>query len=226
MFYYDQSWIIFILPALLFSMYASAKVQNAYNKYKNKNSYLGMTGAEVAKRILANNNIVNIAVVKVSGVMTDHYDPRNNVIRLSQEVYSGTSIASISIAAHEAGHAVQLAEGYLPLKIRHALVSVTSFATSASYIFILLGFFFNAFFGRIGIALFLIIFIFQVVTLPVEYNASSRAVNELVAVGAQNEDVNSAKKMLNAAALTYVAAMITALAQVLRLISIFGRRRD
>lgn len=226
MFYYNQSWIIFILPALLFSMYASAKVQNAYKKYKNQNSYLGMTGAEVAKRILANNDIVNIAVVKVSGVMTDHYDSRNSVIRLSQDVYSGTSIASIAIAAHEAGHAVQLAEGYLPLKIRHALVGVTSFATSASYIFILLGFFFDAFFGRIGIVLFLIIFIFQVVTLPVEYNASSRAVDELVAVGAQNEDINSAKKMLNAAALTYVAAMLTALAEVLRLISIFGRRRD
>lgn len=226
MYIYDSSWLIYILPALIFSMYASAKVQNAYKKYRQERSLLGLTGAEVAKRILENNNIFDIAVVKISGVMTDHYDSRNSVIRLSEEVYSGTTIASIAIAAHEAGHAVQLSEGYVPLRIRHALVGITSFATSASYIFILLGFFFNVMFGRIGIILFIIIFLFQVVTLPVEYNASSRAVDELALVGTSGEDLKGAKKMLNAAALTYVAAMVTALANVLRLISIFGKRRD
>lgn len=207
-------------------MFASSKVNSAYQRYRQEMSYLNMTGQEVAKRILMNNGIRDISVVQTDGVMTDHYDSKNKRITLSSEVYNGSSIASIAIAAHEAGHAVQLAEGYLPLIIRHNLVGITQFSTSASYIFILLGFFVDVFFGKIGIILFIIIFLFQVVTLPVEYNASNRAVNELASVGARNEDLDRANKMLRAAALTYVAAMLTALAQVLRMFSIFGRRRD
>lgn len=207
-------------------MFASSKVNSAYQRYRQEMSYLNMTGQEVAKRILMNNGIRDISVVQTDGVMTDHYDSKNKRIALSSEVYNGSSIASIAIAAHEAGHAVQLAEGYLPLIIRHNLVGITQFSTSASYIFILLGFFVDVFFGKIGIILFIIIFLFQVVTLPVEYNASNRAVNELASVGARNEDLDRANKMLRAAALTYVAAMLTALAQVLRMVSIFGRRRD
>lgn len=224
--FYDSSWFIFILPALLFAMFASARVNSAYSKYRQQRSKLGMTGQEVASRILSNNGINDISIVRTDGVLTDHYDSRNSTIALSDEVYGGSSIASIAIAAHEAGHAVQLAEGYMPLIIRHSLVGLTQFATSASYIFILLGFFIDMFFGRIGIILFIIIFLFQVVTLPVEFNASTRAVKELAAVGAPNEDLDSSQKMLRAAALTYVAAMLTALAQVLRLLSIFGRRRN
>lgn len=224
--YIDSSYFIFILPALLFAMFASSKVNSAYQRYRQEMSYLNMTGQEVAKRILMNNGIRDISVVQTDGVMTDHYDSKNKRIALSSEVYNGSSIASIAIAAHEAGHAVQLAEGYLPLIIRHNLVGITQFSTSASYIFILLGFFVDVFFGKIGIILFIIIFLFQVVTLPVEYNASNRAVNELASVGARNEDLDRANKMLRAAALTYVAAMLTALAQVLRMVSIFGRRRD
>ena len=223
--YIDSSYFIFILPALLFAMFASSKVNSAYQRYRQEMSYLNMTGQEVAKRILMNNGIRDISVVQTDGVMTDHYDSKNKRIALSSEVYNGSSIASIAIAAHEAGHAVQLAEGYLPLIIRHNLVGITQFSTSASYIFILLGFFVDVFFGKIGIILFIIIFLFQVVTLPVEYNASNRAVNELASVGARNEDLDRANKMLRAAALTYVAAMLTALAQVLRMVSIFGRRR-
>lgn len=223
--FYDRSWLIYMLPALILSMIASGRVQSAYNKYRQELSTLGLTGQEVANRILQNNGIMDIAVVRHEGTMTDHYDSRSGIIALSNEVFGGTSIASIAIAAHEAGHAVQLQEGYLPLKIRHALVGVTSFATSASYIFILLGIFFDNFFGQIGIVLFLIIVIFQVVTLPVEYNASNRALAELSHVGASEADLQSSKKMLNAAALTYLAAMLTALAQLLRLISIFGGRR-
>lgn len=223
--FYDGTWFIYVLPALILSMIASGRVQSAYNKYRQQISMLGLTGQEVANRILQNNGIMDIAIVRHEGTMTDHYDSNKGIIALSSEVFGGTSIASIAIAAHEAGHAVQLSEGYLPLKIRHALVGVTSFATSASYIFILMGIFFNNFFGQIGIILFLIIFIFQVVTLPVEYNASKRALNELAFVGASEGDLKDSKKMLDAAALTYLAAMLTALAQLLRLISIFGRRR-
>ena len=223
--FYDGTWFIYMLPALIFSMIATGKVQSAYNKYREEMSMLGMTGQQVAKQILQNNGIMDIAVIRHEGVMSDHYDSRKGIIALSSDVFGGSSIASIAIAAHEAGHAVQLEEGYLPLRIRHALVGVTSFATSASYIFILLGLFFDNFFGQIGIALFLIIFIFQVVTLPVEYNASKRALHELEAVGATQSDVQASSKMLNAAALTYVAAMLTALAQLLRLLSLFGRRR-
>ncbi|NLD16061.1 MAG: zinc metallopeptidase [Tissierellia bacterium] len=223
--FYDGTWFIYMLPALIFSMIATGKVQSAYNKYRQEMSMLGMTGQQVAKQILQNNGIMDIAVIRHEGVMSDHYDSRKGIIALSSDVFGGSTIASIAIAAHEAGHAVQLEEGYLPLKIRHALVGVTSFATSASYIFILLGLFFDNFFGQIGIALFLIIFIFQVVTLPVEYNASKRALQELESVGATQSDVLASSKMLNAAALTYVAAMLTALAQLLRLLSLFGRRR-
>lgn len=223
--FYDGTWFIYMLPALIFSMIATGKVQSAYNKYRKEMSMLGMTGQQVAKQILQNNGIMDIAVIRHEGVMSDHYDSRKGIIALSSDVFGGSTIASIAIAAHEAGHAVQLEEGYLPLKIRHALVGVTSFATSASYIFILLGLFFDNFFGQIGIALFLIIFIFQVVTLPVEYNASKRALQELESVGATQSDVLASSKMLNAAALTYVAAMLTALAQLLRLLSLFGRRR-
>lgn len=224
--YIDLSYMIFIIPTLLFAMYASAKVRSAYEKYSRINSQILITGQEVASRILRNNNINDISVVKTAGVMTDHYDSNNKIIALSEDVYYGTTIASIAIAAHEAGHAVQLSEGYLPLIIRHSLVSVTQFATSISYILILLGFFVAPMFGRIGIIAYFIIFTFQVVTLPVEYNASSRALNELEIVGATNDDVLNSKNMLNAAALTYLAAMLTSLGQLLRLISIFGRRRD
>ena len=161
--FYDGTWFIYMLPALIFSMIATGKVQSAYNKYRQEMSMLGMTGQQVAKQILQNNGIMDIAVIRHEGVMSDHYDSRKGIIALSSDVFGGSTIASIAIAAHEAGHAVQLEEGYLPLKIRHALVGVTSFATSASYIFILLGLFFDNFFGQIGIALFLIIFIFHIV---------------------------------------------------------------
>lgn len=224
--FYDETWIIFVLPALIFSMIASKRVQSAYSKFRRIKSELGITGYEVAKQILSNHSMRDIVVVETPGVLTDHYDSNKGIIALSNEVFYGNSVASIAIAAHEAGHAVQLQEGYLPLKIRHSLVSITNFATNVSYIFILMGFILDKFFGLIGIALFIVIFLFQVITLPVEYNASSRALDELSLVGASENDLALSKKMLSAAALTYLAAMITALGQLLRLISIFGKRRD
>lgn len=188
-------------------------------------SNLGMTGEQVAKAVLRRNGINDISVTRTQGQLTDHYDSKNKLIALSDAVYSGTSIASIAVAAHEAGHAVQLAEGYLPLQIRHTMVPITSIATSASYLFIMLGLLISDTFAMIGILMFGIIFLFQVVTLPVEYNASSRAVAELVAIGADQSDEQASKKMLNAAALTYVAAMLTALFELLRVIAIFGNNR-
>lgn len=219
------SGYIWILPALIFSLYASTKLRSAYSKYGQMRSNLGMTGEQVAKAVLRRNNISDISVTRTSGTLTDHYDSRNKIIALSDAVYSGSSIASIAVAAHEAGHAVQLAEGYLPLQIRHTMVGITSIATSASYLFIMLGLFINETFALVGIIMFGIIFIFQVVTLPVEYNASNRAVAELVAIGADQQDEEASKKMLNAAALTYVAAMVTALLELLRVIAMFGNRR-
>ena len=223
--YGGLSGYIWILPALIFSLYASTKLTSAYSKYGQMRSNLGMTGEQVAKAVLRRNNISDISVTRTSGTLTDHYDSRNKIIALSDAVYSGSSIASIAVAAHEAGHAVQLAEGYLPLKIRHTMVGITSIATSASYLFIMLGLFINETFALVGIIMFGIIFIFQVVTLPVEYNASNRAVAELVAIGADQQDEEASKKMLNAAALTYVAAMVTALLELLRVIAMFGNRR-
>lgn len=223
---YNYSYLIYMLPALLFAFYASHRVSSSYNKYCREKSQLGLSGQEVARRILLNNGIKDIAIVKGHGQLTDHYDSTNSRISLSEEVFFGTSIASIAVAAHEASHAVQLEEGYLPLKIRHSLVGITQIASNASYFLILLGMFVNTFFAKIGILLYMVIFIFQVVTLPVEYNASSRAINELSLLGAGDSDISSSRAMLKAAALTYLAAMLTSLAEVLRLISIFGDRRD
>lgn len=206
-------------------MYATFKLRGAYSKYSQMMSNLGMTGEQVAKAVLRRNNINDISVTRTQGTLTDHYDSRNKIIALSDGVYSGTSIASIAVAAHEAGHAVQLAEGYLPLQIRHSLVGITQIATSASYFFIMLGLLISDTFALIGIVLFGIIFLFQVVTLPVEYNASKRAVAELVAIGADQSDEQAAGKMLNAAALTYVAAMLTALFELLRVVSMFSNNR-
>lgn len=224
--YYANNYLVYFILPLLLAIYSNFLIKKAYREYRSKRSNLGLSGYEVANLILRNNNIYDIKVIRAKGTLTDHYDSSKKIIALSDEVYSGNSIASISIAAHEAGHAVQLAEGYLPLIIRHRLVGVTQFATNISFILILLGFFVAPSFGRVGIIAYFVIFIFQLVTLPVEFNASSRALSELSKIGANSLDLTGAQKMLKAAALTYVAATVNSLVELLRLINIFGKRRD
>lgn len=225
-YYYDIQGLLIMLPAFLFALFASAKVKGSYNKYSRINSRLGKTGAEVAREILQRNGIYDIRVIRSQGILTDNYNAANKLIALSPEVYDDYSIASISIAAHESGHAVQMQEGYIPLVIRHSLVGVTNFAVNASYIFIILGLFISEAFAKIGIIMFIVIFLFQVVTLPVEINASHRALDELVDIGIDEDERRECKSMLTSAALTYVAAMATALSELLRIINLFNRRRD
>lgn len=223
-YYYDYSYLIFILPAILISMWAQSKINGAYQRFSREKADFSMTGDQVAKAILNQNGIYDISIVPIRGVLTDNYDRINSRISLSEGVFGKNSIAAIAIAAHEASHAVQMEEGYLPIKIRHSMAKVTQFASSASFFLILLGFI-DMIFLRIGIIMFLIIFLFQLVTLPVEINASRRALEELESLGISQSDRDKSYMMLRAAAYTYIAATLTALAQVLRMISITNDRR-
>lgn len=225
-YYYDINSLMIMLPAFLFALFASFKVKSSYNKYSRIKSDLGMTGAQVAKQILNRNGIYDINIVRINGTLTDYYDSKSKILALSSGIYDGNSIASISVAAHESGHAVQMAEGYVPLIIRHAMVGITNIATNVSYMFIILGLLVSEKFATIGIIMFLIIFLFQVVTLPVEINASHRALDELVAIGVSDKERKSCRNMLKSAAMTYVAAMATALSELIRVINMFNRRRD
>lgn len=225
-YYYDAS-ILILLPALILAIYAQFKVQSTYNRYSQVYSSRGYTGAQVARHILDSNGLYGVVVEQVSGTLSDHYDPRSNVVRLSEGVYGSNSIAAVGVAAHECGHAVQHATGYTPLKFRNAIVPVTNIGSKLSIPILLIGLFLNSqvliLVGCIGYAL---MALFQLLTLPVEFNASSRALavinQDQLLVG---EEYNGAKKVLQAAALTYVAALISALAQLLRLLSLAGRRK-
>ncbi|MDR7869890.1 MAG: zinc metallopeptidase [Tissierellaceae bacterium] len=224
--YLDSSWFIFVLPALLFASFAQMKVKGAYNKYSRVNSGSGLTGAQVARRILDRNGLYDVVVEQTSGQLTDHYDPRRRVIRLSNTIYGGSSVASMSVAAHEVGHAIQHADGYFPLVLRNNLAPIVNFSSRFVWIFILLGFLVSPFLIEVGIALFLGVVLFQLVTLPVELNASRRALLQLEDGISPSQSLRPAKSMLNAAALTYVAATLTAIAELLRLLAIVNRRRD
>lgn len=223
---YGFQGIQYIIPALLLSLIAQGLISSRYSKYRSISNQMGITGAQVANAILRNNGIDYMPVKSIRGTMTDHFDPRSESISLSEEVYNGTSIASISIAAHEVGHAIQYSTGYFLLRLRAALVPITNFATQISFLFLLGGMLFNQRLATIGIFLFGFSFLFQVVTLPVEINASRRALNELEKLGISDVDAYGSEKMLSAAALTYVAAMASALGQLLRLISIFGQNNN
>ncbi|WP_027701541.1 zinc metallopeptidase [Metaclostridioides mangenotii] len=223
---FDPTMII-LIPALLFTMYAQFKVSSTTNKYLKVRAYSGYTGEQVAKRILSVNGLNDVRVEPIGGHLSDHYDPRKKTVRLSQDVYSGTSITSISVAAHECGHAIQHAHGYVPLNIRSSLVPVVNFASNASWILIILGFIMSGPFLKFGILLFSLTVLFQIVTLPVEFNASSRAVTQLASLGIVDEgEKKQSRKVLTAAALTYVAAALTAALQLLRLVLIAQRRND
>ncbi len=228
MFYYDYYYIVLIIPAMLLGLFAQWKVSSTFNKYKTVNSFRRMTAADVARRILDSHGLQHIRIEHIRGNLTDHYDPANNVIRLSDNVYNSTSIASIGVAAHETGHAIQYAENYLPIKIRNAIVPIANLGSTLSLPLILLGIIIDMS-GLItfGIIAFSMVALFQLITLPVELNASNRA----LAILDENrfldgEELNGAKKVLSAAALTYVAALITSLAQLLRLILLYGKRNN
>lgn len=221
---FDYTYFIYILPGLILAFYAQAKISSAYEKYKKIGSSTNLSGAEVAREILDRNGLNYVKINLVDGNLSDHYDPRDKTLNLSRDVYYKNSIASVSIAAHEVGHAIQDSVEYVPLKVRAALVPLANLGTQLSFFLIILGFFFSVFFTKLGIALFFFAVLFQIVTLPVEFNASNRAKIELANGIISDEDLVGTKEVLNAAALTYVASTIVAIGQFLRLLSIFGRR--
>ena len=222
---YGGNWIIFVLPALIFAGYAQRKITNTFSKYLKVPSNSGLNGSQLARFILDRNGLENVKIEQVAGNLTDHYDPRTGILRLSQNVYSGSSIASVSVAAHEVGHAIQHSEGYFPLMLRNNIAPIVNISSRMVWIFIILGFLISPFFINIGIGLFLAIVLFQVVTLPVELNASNRAMVQLEQGLVPNESLKPAREVLDAAALTYVAATLVAVGQFFRLLSMTNRRR-
>ena len=229
MFYFDATYLIFILPCVIITLICQVRVKSAFSKYSKIPNSRRMTGAQAAEYVLRHNGVTGVVIEHVAGNLTDHFDPRTNVIRLSDSVYGSASVAAIGVAAHEAGHAVQHANGYIPNKIRSAILPVANIGSKLSWILIILGFIFYARIGtillNIGIILFSASVLFTVATLPVEFDASRRALRCFretnLIVG---EEYNGAKKVLQAAAMTYVASAITAIMQLLRLIFISRRR--
>ncbi len=225
--YWDNT-LILLLPAIVLSFYAQTKVSSTTAKYFKVRSSRGYTGAQAAREILDRNGLRNVPVSPVGGHLTDHYDPRNRSVSLSEDVYYGNSVTSVAIAAHECGHAIQHQLDYSPLTFRSFLARPVQFASGLSWVFILGGLLFTRSSGllMIGIALFSLTVLFQIVTLPVEFNASSRALNQIQEMGIVDpSEYSMSKKVLGAAALTYVAAALAAVSQLLRLLVIFDRRR-
>ena len=227
-FYFDPTYILVVIGALI-CLAASAKVKSTFNRYDRVRSMSGMTGAQAAERILNSAGIYDVTVQHISGNLTDHYDPRNKVLSLSDSTYSSTSVAAVGVAAHECGHAIQHQTNYAPLNIRSAIVPVANFGSSIAWPLILIGLFFTSKTGTflidLGIICFSMAVLFQLVTLPVEFNASSRAVKILENTGILgHEELQGTKKVLGAAVLTYVAGAASAILQLLRLIILFGGR--
>ncbi|MBQ8254785.1 MAG: zinc metallopeptidase [Clostridia bacterium] len=226
----DWPYIVLVVPMLIISMWAQIKVNSTYKKYSKVYSRAGMTAEVAVRKILDSNGLFNVGITRVPGELTDHYDPRSNTIALSDSVYGSTSVAAIGVAAHEAGHAIQHAVGYGPIKLRTALVPVTNFGSRLAMPLFIIGLLLaNQPLAYAGIILFSLTVVFQLVTLPTEFNASRRAVKALGGYGYMNdEELKGTKKVLSAAAMTYLAALFVALASLLRLIIIAGggRRRD
>lgn len=224
MFYVDSTMLI-LIPAMLIALWAQANITSTFNRYSKMYSRSGYTGKDVARMILDAYGLYDIPIEMTGGKLTDHYDPQRRVVRLSRDVYTGTSIASIGVAAHEIGHVIQHKEGYLPIKIRNSLVPVATIGSNASWFLFILGIFLSITpLVNIGIVLFSATVLFQIVTLPVEFNASNRAIAVLESKGILvGDEIKGARKVLNAAALTYVAAVITAISQLLRLLAIRDR---
>lgn len=233
--YFDWTYLVLVLPCVLLSLWASSSVNSTFQKYAKQFNRRGITGAQAAQRVLSANGVSGVRIEQVSGNLTDHYDPRSNVIRLSDSVYASTSTAAIGVACHEAGHAVQYAQSYGPIKLRAAIIPVTNIGSKLAMPLILLGLLLAAFENfsytlvYLGIACFGLSLVFQLITLPVEFNASRRAMRAIEEYDIlTDEEQQGARRTLRAAAMTYVAATAVALAQLLRLLLIFGgrRRRD
>lgn len=229
-FFMDPTFFL-LIPGLLLAMYAQFKVQSTFSRYSQVRAESGLTGAQVAKRLLEDAGIYDVNVEMTEGRLSDHFDPRKKALRLSPDVYNGASLASLGVAAHETGHAMQHARGYLPLGLRAAFVPVAQFGSTLAFPLFFIGFIFRSpLMLWVGIYLFLAVVVFQLVTLPVEFNASGRALQSLQSGGyVSHDEARSAKKVLDAAALTYVAAALMGLLQLLRLLLLagaFGRRDD
>ncbi len=223
----DMTYIVLVIPAMLFALWASFNVKTTFTKYAKVPSKRGMTGRDAARRILDANGLYDVAIAHVAGDLTDHYNPKDNTIYLSDTVDTVASAAAVGVAAHEAGHAVQHATGYGPIKIRMAMVPITNIGSKLALPLIILGFLIMPELAYLGVALFGLSTVFQLVTLPVEFNASNRAMAALSSSGLLDaEEQKNARKVLTAAALTYVAALAVALAQLLRLILIVRRSDD
>ena len=224
------SYFIYLALIILLPLYAQFKVKSTYKKYSKVRSTSGMSGAEVARLILDQNDLHEVKVVRSEGFLSDHYNPMTKTVALSPHNYDDASVAGTAVAAHEVGHAIQDKEAYAFLRFRHKMVPAVNLTSNASWVFIMIGIFFssmNSLLG-VGIALMAVGVVFQLVTLPVEFNASSRAMNQIVELGViRNEEESHAKKVLNAAAMTYVAAAAVAVLELVRLILIFtGRSSD
>ncbi|MEE1002657.1 MAG: zinc metallopeptidase [Acutalibacteraceae bacterium] len=230
-YYFDPMYYLFALPGLLIALYAQAKVKSNYSKYSRVQNSAGVTGADIAREILNQNGIYNVDIRRIKGNLTDNYNPRDNAIYLSDGVFGSNTVAAIGVAAHEAGHAVQHAVGYTPIKIRSALVPVCNFGAGISPFLLILGYVLNfAPLLYIALAVFSLSVIFQLVTLPVEFNASRRALAAIEGIGRFNDyELKGAKKVLSAAALTYVAALMQSILMflyyALRILG-SGNRRD
>ncbi|EKP93738.1 zinc metallopeptidase [Thermaerobacter subterraneus] len=226
MFYFDPLYFLFVGPALLLALWAQSKVSSAYETYSRVRASNGLTGADLARQLLRQAGLDDVRVEPIGGRLTDHYDPRSKVVRLSEGVYYGSTVAAQGVAAHEVGHALQHATGYVWLGLRNAIIPVTQFGSQLAFPLFFLGLILNlASLQNLGILLFSLAVLFQVITLPVEFNASSRALATLAGGGyLRGEEVQGARNVLQAAALTYVAAMVMAVMQLLYLLALRGRR--
>ena len=227
-FYFDYYYLILVVPALLLAIWAQVQVKTTYRKYSRVPNSRGMTGAYAAQAVLNFYGITDVRIERVSGNLTDHYDPRSKVIRLSDGVYNSSTVAAIGIACHEAGHAAQHAENYAPIKIRNAIIPVCNIGSTIGIPLALIGWIFSfSILIYVGLGLYAAVFIFQVATLPVEFNASRRAIKVIDETQRLRDDeIGGAKKVLAAAAMTYVASMMVSLANLLRLLLRFSNRRD
>lgn len=220
MVWYDYYYFVLVVPAVILSIIAQIAVKSTYRSMSKVRNGSGLTGAAAAARVLSYYGITNVRIVQINGNLTDHYDPRDNVIRLSSKVFSDSSIASVGIACHEAGHAAQHAQGYAPIKLRNAILPVANIGSSAGIFLAVLGYILG--FGvltKVGIVLFAAVVVFQLVTLPIEFNASARAMRVIDETGMLNStEQRGARKVLTAAAMTYVAALLVSIMSLLRLI--------
>ena len=224
-YYFNTSYILYILPGFLLALYAQAKVKSAYQKYGQIASGSSFSGASLARKILDDNGLQGVSIHRVSGNLSDFYNPADKTLHLSDGVYSQSSVAALAVAAHECGHAIQDAKDYFPLKLRSYLVPAAQFGSNFAFILFFAGLVFSQFLMNLGIALYAIAVLFTLVTLPVEYNASNRAKDILGGLLPGNE-MQGVNTMLDAAALTYVASLATALGTLFRLLALSGNRRD